>query len=356
MSELEKEVINQLVNKIKTKNIGSNTEKNKIDEKKYCEAAVKLNTYGDACKNVSNNIPVCIVVEDINGKTKKIAYSRCSKTTQNGDSFCHIHRTIRKNPIKNFEKDILPQTNFDKKKWLANLKDEFFENMRKKKKKVPDNCFEFENENDIILLILNSGDISLINELYDLASPISKKIKPKKSKKVKKDKTVSTNVTERNERKESNECENHKVEEHAKDAEDSDTISHHSDEDIASIHSEFISLNDEEEEEAEMDAEITTNNGDTYYLVGNSVYKPDEEDPDSGCTEVGIFTEIHKNYHTIVYNDKFYTIMKKVNDLKKGLVYLCIVTNNIFNTKLNLIGKATFISKNKYDFNYTDEI
>jgi diadenosine tetraphosphate (Ap4A) HIT family hydrolase len=380
MSKLEKEVIDQLVDNIKNKKISSKTDKNKINlnEKIYCSAAVKLNTYGEARDNILNNIDVYIVADIMNGKSKKIAYSRCSKTTQNGQNFCHIHITPRKNPIKIFEKDIIPQSSSDKTRWLANLKDEFFENMRKKKKKSSDNSFEFESINDIILLILNSGDESLINELYELALPLSSKIKVKKSKKLQnntKEEPIPSNIKPKTQLSTKSVSNNEQVvkehyddeksdDEHLSNEDSDNENSVQSKEDTNSIHSdnnlECISVSEEEinddDEEAEMDDEITTNDGDLYYLIGESVYKPNEDDPESGCLEVGILTEIHKNHHTIVYNNKFYTIMKKINDIKKGLVYLCIVTNNIFDKKLKQIGKAKLIGKNKYDFDYTDEI
>jgi hypothetical protein len=375
MSNLEKEVIDQLVDNIKSKKISSKTDKNKLNlnEKIYCSAAVKLNTYGEARDNILNNIDVYIVADITNGKSKKVAYSRCSKTTQNGQNFCHIHITPRKNPIKIFEKDIIPQSNSDKTRWLANLKDDFFENMRKKKKKTSDNSFEFESINDIILLILNSGDELLINELYQLALPLSLKIKSKKSKKdknnsedktVKKEKSVSSNIQQEPQSSltKSISIKENYVEEHTfqENSDDENSVQSKDSNTIHSDNLECTSLSEEEinddEEEAEMDAEITTNDGDLYYLIGESVYKPNEDDPESGCLEVGILIEIHQNHHTIVYNDKFYTIMKKVNDVKKGLVYLCIVTYNIFDKNLKQIGKAKLIGKNKYDFSYTDEI
>jgi hypothetical protein len=113
------------------------------------------------------------------------------------------------------------------------------------------------------------------------------------------------------------------------------------------------SESDEDEEELEPDDEIYTNDGQQFYIKDMNVYKPDE---DSGCTEVGILTEISEKHHTVKYNDKLYSIFHKDVHNRKGDVYICIVTNKVFNKKMKFIGKADKISNNKYNLSFLDEI
>ena len=315
---MEKEVIEQLVNNIKSKKISSKTDKKitPLNEKIYCKAAVKLNTYTEARDNIENNIDVYITVDTNNGKVKKTAYSRCSKSTNNGEDFCHIHKTVRKNPIKIFDTDIVPQTGNDKTRWLATLKDDFFEKIRKKKNKVS-NSITFES-NDVILSILKSENSELINELYNYAHKLSKK-------------EVLSNIAL-----------DIQVEKH-------EPI-------ITSTTNNSLDSEEEEEEEFEADAEISTLNGTIYYLIKDNVYKQDENSNDGECIEIGILIEIDEKYHTVYHNNNYYAIMKKINEPKKGSVYLCIETNKIFDLNLVHIGIANCIDKNNYDFNYLDEI
>jgi hypothetical protein len=322
---MEKEVIEQLVDNIKSKKISSKTDKKitPLNEKIYCKAAVKLNTYTEARNNIENNIDVYITVDTNNGKVKKTAYSRCSKSTNNGEDFCHIHKTVRKNPIKIFDTDIVPQTGNDKTRWLATLKYDFFEKIRKKKNKVS-NSITFES-NDVILSILKSENNELINELYNYAHKLSKN-----SKKEVLSNPILHDQDEKNKSK-ITVCNN----------------------DLLKSEDEY---EDEDEEEFEADAEISTLNGTIYYLIKDNVYKQDENSNDGECIEIGILIEIDEKYHTVYHNNNYYAIMKKINEPKKGSVYLCIETNKIFDLNLVHIGIANCIDKNNYDFNYLDEI
>lgn len=139
---VESQVIEELVNNINNKETNSDeeNENHKFNDKNLCKAAVKLTTYGKAYEYRINNKEVYLVNEEIkSGVRKTNAYIRCSKSaSKEGCDYCHIHqRTFErdKNSVKNFDKDIIPKDSSDKTKWLANIKDDFFDNMRKKERK-----------------------------------------------------------------------------------------------------------------------------------------------------------------------------------------------------------------------------
>ena len=167
MTALESEALNQLINNLTDKKLKSSKDeklkksKNINIGKKCCKAAVKYNTFGDAYRDIEKGHNVFCVMEELNGEITKIAYTQCSKTSQDGECYCHIHNRTIKNknsPIKNYE-DIIPSSDSDKTKWLLTLKDEFFENMGKRgaNKKNDKNNHKLD-ENDPINVILRDKD------------------------------------------------------------------------------------------------------------------------------------------------------------------------------------------------------
>jgi hypothetical protein len=160
----EDDTINQLLNNLNDNKGKFSHLKQKKDyfiEKNCCTAAVKYNTIGTAYTDTKNNLNVYLIKEEKNGNLKTNAYSRCSKTTQDGNVFCHLHcRMLKYNSegLKIFDKDIVPKSSTDKTRWLANINDDFFENMGKRgaKKKNIDNNYVFSTNNNPILLILSS--------------------------------------------------------------------------------------------------------------------------------------------------------------------------------------------------------
>lgn len=139
---LEKDTISLLIHNINEKvNIMSKSKKEISTEKHLCNAAVKYTTIGSAFKDLQNNIKVYLLKEEKNGNFKTYAYSRCSKTQQDGCDFCHLHfrtKQLNSDGLKIFEKDILPNSDTEKSRWLAKEDDLFFENMGKRgaKKKM----------------------------------------------------------------------------------------------------------------------------------------------------------------------------------------------------------------------------
>jgi hypothetical protein len=78
--------------------------------------------------------------------------------------------------LKIFEKDILPSNSNDKTRWLANINDDFFENMGKRgaKKKNSENNYTFSDENHPVLLILSHKNAKLSTQLSIYASQLLK--------------------------------------------------------------------------------------------------------------------------------------------------------------------------------------
>ena len=159
--------------------IKKNKKKEDITEKKICIAARKYSTMGDAYKAIQNNTQVYLVKEEKDGITKISSYTRCAKTIQDNDKYCHIHSQMEKtnkDSLKIFEKDIVPVDNLDKKKWLANINDDFFENMGKRgaKNKDCDKSFTFSDVSNPILLILKHKNPKLTTHLLLYASQLLK--------------------------------------------------------------------------------------------------------------------------------------------------------------------------------------
>lgn len=357
MSKIEEsQVISELVNNINTQKATEVVEK-VVHEKNICKAAVRLNTYGSAYQNRLNNKEVYLVKEDVKGVYKTFAYIRCSKSSNEECDFCHIHERMNKlnsSGLKVFEKDVMPQNLSDKTRWLASLKDEFFDNMRKKKKKEATNSFVFPNEADPILLILNNKKSKINSMLYTYATQLLKDIDIKEQvKKQQIKKEVKTEV--KHEIKNENikaEKSIPKIEEDIieENVEDMDSISS---EDVIGSSDEISQKDIEEEPELEPDDEIFTNDGQHFYIKDTTVYKADGID---GCSEVGELIEIAQKHHTVKYNDKFYSIFHKNTHARKGIVYICIINNKVFNAKMKHIGKAKKTSPNTYDLIFPDEL
>ncbi len=359
----ESKVVEELVNNINTHKATDNVV-NIVHEKNMCKAAVRLNTYGSAYQYRLNNKEVYLVKEDVKGVYKTFAYIRCSKSSNDGCNFCHIHDRMNKlnsSGVKVFDKDVIPQNLSDKTRWLANLKDEYFDNMRKKKKKEETNSFVFPNETDPVLLILNNKKSKICSMLYTYATQLLKdidikeplnpvsEVKKQIKKEVKKEKNIKYQLNEENVKKIPH------ILPKIHEDEIEDEI-----EDIKSIVSEeVISSSDEESEkideepELEPDDEIYTNDGQQFYIKNTTVYKADGDD---GCAEVGELIEIVQKHHTIKYNEKYYSIFHKDNHVRKGVIYICIISNKVFNAKMKHIGKAKKTGLNTYELVFPDEI
>jgi hypothetical protein len=407
MSSLkENEVINELLQNITDKK-GSELKnqnqklkkKDNISEKNCCIAAVRYNTIGNAYKDVEKQIPVYLVKEDKNGVIKTDAYARCSKTTRDGEDFCHLHCRMtkyNKDGLKIFEKDILPKSENDKTRILANISDDFFENMGKRgaKKKNGENNFIFPSDNHPVLLIMSHKNAKLATQLSLYATELLKNSNiampdeknkflsgslndnKKKNNESIKEKTYdimdlissikkdnSTNVKKLSDNEESDnesECssESEEIQNNKSTNISSDKHENEESEDDPQDYEESEdegSSDDQEDDDQSNGVEcekIITNKGKTLWLniENNIVYEPEGDD---GGEEIGVLTKIPDKHHTILYKDVKYTVIKTFNDIDKGQINCCVLSNKLFDKKFKLIGKRMKLKNNEYKFDYT---
>jgi hypothetical protein len=365
MSKMENEVIIQLLNNINEKNLNvpnadNKNKKKDINEKNCCIAAVKYATIGNAYKDRINNVDVYLVKDENNGVIKTYAYTRCSKTTQEGNTLCHLHSRMDKlnhDGLKIFERDIIPREINDKSRCLANINDDFFENMGKRgaKKKNGDNNYLFNDENHPILLILNHKNAKLSTQLTIFATQLLKNnnyvgnntsVSNEKSKKnndiissldlketiQKPEIIVKSIISSKEEEEEEDEDEDEEEDEEDEEEEEDEE-------------------DDEDELEEKSCIEIFTISKKNLYLdpTDNSIYEPEEDD--SGCP-IGILTEISKDHHQIIHEDKFCTVLKESFHKKYNKVYCCVITDSLFDKDLNFIGTRKKIKNNEYKFKF----
>lgn len=83
------------------------------------------------------------------------------------------------------------------------------------------------------------------------------------------------------------------------------------------------------------------------------VYEPEGED---GGEEIGFLKPISEKYHKIFYEDNYFTIIKKINVKKRGDILCCVLSNKLFDKKMNYIGNRNHIKNQEYQFEFFDEI
>jgi len=405
--------MSKITNDIATINILSNIKDKKSssinnikNEKNYCIAAVRYNTIGNAYRAIKTD-HVYLVKDDKNGNSKIRAYSRCSKTIQKGEKYCHLHCRMTKynnDGLKIFDKDILPLDSKDKTRWLASIDDEFFENMGKRgaKKKYSNNIYSFTNENNPVLLILNhknaklavqlemyasqllknnnivyndninlsdnnkkslkSKDDSLnnINNLISMISTIQNKSKNQPEPVIQTTKNDSEHESE-DESEDGSEEESEEASEDGSEEESEDGSENDSkDESEVIVKSSYVDDNLDNRSDNGSDngsdnsiscIPIYTNTEELlwYNEDNKTIYLPDGED---GGQELGILTEISNKYHTIKHNDKLYTVLKEIHVNNRGNVYCCVLTDSLFNESLKCIGTRIKIKNNDYRFEF----
>jgi hypothetical protein len=366
MSEIEKEAINQLVSNLKDDSKSSTKIKKKPETlKNCCIAAVKYNTIGEAYKDHMKGLDVYLVKEEKNGSMKTNAFSRCSKTSQEGKQYCHLHtRMITSNPdgLKIYERDILPKNESDKTRYIANVNDDFFENMGKRgaKKKNGDNNYQFPTENHPILLILNHKNPKLMTHLTLYASQLLKKtVSSDEFNKLQETPSIVNKEDSVNNLKNlirmipelQGEVSKHSAKEKVSVSDDSDE---ESDEDAASD-AEESDADAKEESDTASDAvsDAASDDGSEeevscipiytkkdkllwYNPENNFVYEPEGND---GGEEIGILTQVKEKYATVVYNDEHYTVLKNVKDPTDKASFYCTLTNSMFDKNMKYIGK-----------------
>jgi hypothetical protein len=85
----------------------------------------------------------------------------------------------------------------------------------------------------------------------------------------------------------------------------------------------------------------------------NIVYEPQEDD---NGQEIGVLKEIPSKYHTIFHNDKYYTVIKEIKIKNRNNILCCVLSDNLFDKKLNYIGKRIKLKNNEYNFDFIDEL
>jgi hypothetical protein len=123
---------------------------------------------------------------------------------------------------------------------------------------------------------------------------------------------------------------------------------------------EFVE-DEDDEDESELDEQneddfikIESNDGQLFYIKDDEAFG---ENDDETYSIVGIFTEVKKKYHTIIHEEKYYTIFFNHTHPRKGNIKLCIVSNKIYDAKMNHIGDGIKMDSNtNYDLKFFDEI
>lgn len=328
-------IIYKKMSEIDQLNIKKGKKKEDIVEKKICPAARKYSTMGDAYKAIQNNIQVYLVKEGKDGVPKISSYTRCAKTIQDNEQYCHIHAQMEKTNkegLKIFEKDIVPSDKSDKIKWLANVNDTFFENMGKRgaKNKDCEKSFTFSDAANPVLLILKHKNPKLTTHLLiyasqllkgniELPQEVTKPIEQKKTDKLEKDDKYDL-----------------------KDL-------------MSMIPSNEDSSSDEKSEEGIECIDIYTTKQKLlwYNEENNKVYEPEGDDDGE---EIGILKEISIDHHTIMHDDKYFTVVKEITDKKYGKIYCCSLTNKLFDKKLNQIGIKKKLKNNEYQLTFSNEL
>jgi hypothetical protein len=372
---LENEAMSLLMSNINEKQISSNnsnvlSKKDSNSEKKYCIAAVRYTTIGEAFKDIQNNVKVYLVKEEKNGNTKTHAYCRCSKTLQDGKDICHLHLRMinfNKDGLKIFERDILPKNQHDKSRYLADVNDDFFENMGKRgaKKKNGGNNFIFPEPDHPVLLIMSHKNPKLANQLTVYASQLLKyntniiskdfvtneKVS-KKSSSVDDDQSLS-NVIDliTSAEKEKSNLKDKKISSKKIQYQEDDQLEDENQDNSNSSEEE----DDDEEDEGVSCIPIHTTKGKQLWLNAdnNIIYEPEGED---GGEEIGVLKKISSQYHTILYENEYYTVIKEIKDKKRGMINCCVLTNSLFDKKMKLIGNRKKLKNKEYSFDFTDEI
>jgi hypothetical protein len=364
---LENEAMSLLMSNISEKQNVSNivSKKDSTNEKKYCIAAVKYTTIGEAFKDIQNNVKVYLVKEEKNGNTKTYAYCRCSKTLQDGKEICHLHLRMinfNKDGLKIFDRDILPKNQYDKSRYLADVNDDFFENMGKRgaKKKNGGNNFIFPEPDHPVLLIMSHKNPKLANQLTVYASQLLKnntniiskdfitneKISKKLSS-VNVEPSVSDviNLITSAEKEKSN-LKDNKI--------SSKKIEYQEEEDDELDQCEDESCSSEDDEGVSC-IPIHTTKGKQLWLNtdNNIIYEPEGED---GGEEIGVLKKISSQHHHILYENEYYTVIKEIKDKKRGIINCCVLTNSLFDKKMNLIGNRKKLKNKEYSFEFSDEI
>ena len=284
---------------------------------KQCIAAKKIITRGDSLLMIKSGKKCYFHKEKNNSTYKEFIYTRCLKPCNVGSSFCNSHKS---NNFKTFE---FIETSENSR--LASTKD--FDDVRDLN---PISIIEKNKKSSAYVMLKKYAETLLSENLHNSIYIENKKRRNRK-------KTVSTpeQLPQIVEQSQHEQVQN-------------EISSNSSDE-------ESVLENEEVEEQDESNfIKITTNNNVLYYINDNEAYG---ENDDETYSKVGILTETKKKYHTIVHDDKYYTIFFNYEHPRKGNIHLCIVSNKIYDKKMNHIGNGIKESSGTdYKLEFFDEI
>lgn len=334
MSLDEKSILNELVEdlsengKLKKKELNLNNEK-KICSKTCCKGAFKYNTYIKAYEDIKDKNQVYFVKND--DDTYRL-YRECKKNSIDGSGLCHIHKRMKEsNPseLKFFETDILPKSPKDKDRYLASIDDPFFSKIEKRNNKEKQKEQLKFKKNNPINEVLTSGNETLKTQLLLFATQLlnNNTLLSEGNKKIK---SISEEI--------SDQISSLKAEIKEKDEADDEDNEEEEDEEEEDKDNEEEDLEKENNDEVEEYSviEIETEKGRKLYLSPENNYIIDPQDEE---TVLGIMAEINPKYRTIIYESKNYTVLKDRNHDEKGKIYICVLSNNIFDVSFNHIGK-----------------
>jgi len=347
MASLEEDVICELVEKISKKNI-KNKKIKAVEKTDQCKAGKRITTYGIAYKKIQDGEEVILVKE----KDKISAFVRCLKTSNEGCDYCNIHFKMNSSNLKIFDKDIKPEGLSDKNRWVATLKDEFFDNMRKKKENLSDPVsIILQNKKSKAYYMLAEYAKTLILDNLNNEKVVNTKTS-KYSKKVSSEQKVKTAVEDSNDYLNEDEIiETKHISEDKSEDESEDKSEDESEDEEELVEDEEAELQEENEDDF---IKIESNDGQVFYIKDNEAFG---ENDDETYSNVGIFTEVKKKYHTIIHEEKYYTIFFNHTHPRKGNIKLCIVSNKIYDAKMNHIGDGIKMDSNtNYDLKFFDEI
>ena len=376
MSKIESDAIDQLMNNFNNSEDKKSNLKKEINNKDLkCIAAKQYATRGDAYSDIIKKIPVILLDEEHNGNMKKNAYRRCFRTKHCGTLYCKSHLSMVDSNVnfKTFEQ-IYPLDINDKTKYIATINDEYFERMgergaNKKNLKntilLPDdtlinikNIFEIKNVKTR-QEVLNKLDL-FAEDLLKKYNIKNKNIQDKPEKKIKKD-LLRINIDETN-----NKLSNNIINNSINNIIESDDNNELSDNDDKSENDELNNnkLNDDNSNNSDIlddNSEgvpcisIYTQKGKQLWLNvdDNTVYEPEGED---NGEEIGILKEISEEYHTILHENKMYTVLKELSIKKYNKIYCCVLSDNLFDKNLNLVGKRKKLKNKEYKFEFNNEI
>jgi hypothetical protein len=312
--------LDTLANKINTK-INSN-KKCDLSQCNKCIAAKKIITKGAALHIVKSGKECYFHKEKINGEYKEFIYTRCLKSSNEGTENCNSHKS---NNFKTFE---FIKTNENSR--LATPKD--FDDIRDLN---PISIITKNKKSKAYILLKKYAETLISDNLHNINFIDNKKASSKKSRDTSnlndiiQPISLSSSITDNSTSKKYKEDEDNKSDCEASNNEASD----HEDE-----LEEEVAKDDELEEQDENDfVRIEMNNGNFYYIQNNDAYGENE---DGTYSKVGVLTETKKKYHTFACDDKYYTIFFNHYHARKGDINICIVSNKIYDKKMNHIGNA----------------